>query len=133
MRSGTVLSVISTVLEEAAIAAVFLWVFPRVNVRVPIWILPVVMVAWAAYSLLTFRLTRRALQREDLIGLANMVGSTGEVICPLAPEGVIRIRGELWAAVSEAGEVETGEKATVVGQDRLKLVVRPAGSRDPRR
>jgi membrane-bound ClpP family serine protease len=53
-----------------------------------------------------------------------MVGSKGEVVSPLDPEGVIKIRGERWIAKSARGRLDTGEEVTVVGQVGLKLIVR---------
>ena len=52
------------------------------------------------------------------------LGSQGEVVSPLAPDGMVRINGELWVAESESGRLDTDEKIIVVGQDGLKLVVR---------
>ena len=67
------------------------------------------------------RLGSRALRKNPVDGL---VGSEGEVVSPLAPEGMVRIKGELWRAESASGEINTGEEVTVVGQDRLRLIVR---------
>ena len=40
------------------------------------------------------------------------------------PEGMVRIKGELWRAKSASGRMDTGEEVTVVRQDGLKLIVR---------
>jgi membrane-bound serine protease (ClpP class) len=55
-----------------------------------------------------------------------MVGSQGKVVSPLDPQGVVRIKGELWKATSAAGRIDTGEEVTVVRQEGLKLIVRQA-------
>jgi membrane protein implicated in regulation of membrane protease activity len=49
----------------------------------------------------------------------------GEVVRPLAPRGTIRvIKGELWSAVSAAGErIDTGEHVEVLSLDGLTLYV----------
>ena len=124
MRARLVWAIISTLLEEAAIVAIVLWGLPRLDIEVhPAWLVAL-MVAWGAYSVVTYRRGSQALRKKPLGGLPDMVGSEGEVASRLAPEGLVRIKGELWQAESASGSIETGEQVTVVGQDGLKLVVR---------
>ena len=70
------------------------------------------------------------MRRKPLDGLPDMVGSQGEVVSPLAPEGLVRIKGELWQAESASGRMDTGGEVTVVGQDGLKLIVRKRSTTD---
>lgn len=66
----------------------------------------------------------RAHRRKAQTGKEEMIGLIGEVVDALTPEGLIRVRGELWKAVSKNGEkIEFGEKVRVVGMDGLKLIV----------
>ena len=53
-----------------------------------------------------------------------MLDSEGLAVSSLDPRGMVRINGELWQAESTDGNIEAGEKVTVVGQDRLKFIVR---------
>lgn len=121
-------AVISTLLEETAIAAIVLWGLPRIGVQFPQWgsivLLIVLMVGWGTWSIITYRKGSQALRREPLVGLPNMVGTRGQVVSPLVPEGLVKIRGELWIAESENEEINPGGEVTVVGQNRLKLIVR---------
>jgi len=133
MTGRLVLAIISTILEEFAIVAIVIWALPRINIHIPLWGMILIMVAWASYSIFTFRMGTRALKREQPIGLPNMIGTRGTVVTPLAPEGLVRIRSELWVAKAEDGEIEKGAEVTVIGQERLKVVVRQndtAGSRE---
>ena len=82
------------------------------------------MIAWVAYAVVTYRMGTQALKREPMLNLPHMVGSKGIVVSPLAPEGMVRIKGELWIARSADGELDKGEEVVVVKQDRLKLLVR---------
>jgi len=122
------MAVVSTLLEETAIVAIVFWGLPRIGVQLSQWgsivLLIAVMVVWGTWSVITYRKGSKALQREPLAGLPNMFGTSGQVVSPLAPEGLVKIRGELWVAKSESGEINLGGEVTVVGQDRLKLVVR---------
>jgi membrane-bound serine protease (ClpP class) len=72
----------------------------------------------------------RALRRKPVTGLPAMIGSRGKVVSPLAPKGVIRIKGELWEAKSAGRRISTGEVVTVVGQDGLRLIVRKSNAGD---
>jgi membrane-bound serine protease (ClpP class) len=119
-----ILAVISTILEEIAIVSIVFWALPEIDVHVPLPGLIAVMVAWGAYSVITYLVGSRALRKKHLVGLPNMVGSQGEVVHPLAPEGLVRIKNELWVAESAGGEMKPGGKVIVVGQYSLKLVVR---------
>ncbi len=123
MRARLVITIIDTLLDEAAIVFMWLWVLPKFEIRLPLGGLVVLMVAWVAYTVFTYRLGSRALRRKQVVGLTSMVGSKGEVVSPLAPEGMVKIKGELWIAKSASGVMETGEEIIVVGQERLKLVV----------
>lgn len=121
---------ISTVLEEMVIAVIMLLGLPLLGVRIPSWGTIAIMVVWAGYSTFTHLLGARALGREHLVGLPNMVGARGQVVSPLNPEGLVRIKGELWVAKSGGGELKQGTGVIVVAQERLKLIVRENNSKD---
>ncbi|NJE25122.1 nodulation protein NfeD [Thermococcus sp. MV5] len=66
----------------------------------------------------------RAHKRKAQTGKEEMIGLSGEVVEPLAPEGMVRIRGELWKAKSKDGiTINIGEKVKVVEMEGLKLIV----------
>lgn len=123
MMGRLILGIISTMLEEAAIVAIVRWGLPQIDVHIPLPGLIALMVVWLAYSVFTYRMGTRALMTKQLVGLPDMIGSQGKVVSPLAPEGLVRIRGELWVAKSASGEMKSDGEVVVVGQDGLKLVV----------
>jgi membrane-bound ClpP family serine protease len=124
MSMRLIWAIVSTLLEEAALAVVVLWGLPQLDIHIPLAALIAVMVAWAAFAVFTYRKGTRALGKKPVIDLLPMVGSKGEVVSPLDPEGVIKIKGERWIAKSVRGRLDTGEEVTVVGQEGLKLIVR---------
>ncbi len=130
MTGRLIFAIISTLLEETAIAIIVLWGLPRVDIQIPLWGLIIMMVVWAAYSVFTYRLGTHALIKKQLVGLPNMIGTRGEVVSPLTPEGLVRIKGELWVAKSDGGEMQPGREVVVVAQERLKLVVCDSSSAD---
>lgn len=119
-----IIAIITTALEEAAIAVIVLWLLPKIDVNLPLFALVLIMLAWLGFSVFTYRLGSRALRRKPEGGLSDMLGMRGEVVRRLDPEGMVRIKGELWKAKSAGRKIETGEEVTVVGQMGLKLIVR---------
>jgi len=124
MSGRLIIAIVSTTLEEAALAAGVLWGLPRLGVHIPLWVLIIVMLAWGTYTVVTYRMGSRALRRKPVHGLTAMLGSKGKVVSPLVPDGMVRIKGELWKAKSASGRMDAGEEVTVVRQDGLKLIVR---------
>jgi membrane-bound ClpP family serine protease len=128
MTARLILAIVSIMLEEAAIVVIVLWGLPQLDIHIPLAGLIAVMVAWGAFAVITYRMGSRALKKKPVVGLPTMIGSRGKVVSPLAPEGFIRIKGELWEATSAGGNIDTGEEVTVVGQDGLKLVCKSSSN-----
>ncbi len=124
MTARLIFAIISTLLEEIALVVIVLWGLPRLDIEIPLPGLIALMVAWLAFSVFTYRMGSRALKRKPVVGLSDMLGSKGKVVSPLVPEGLIKIKGELWVAKSAGKRIDAGEEIIVVGQDGLKLIVR---------
>ena len=133
MNARLIVAIISTMLEEAALAVIVLFGLPELGVEIPLAGLIALMVVWLAVSVIIYRIGSRALRRKPLEKLPDMVGSQGKVVSPLAPEGLVRIEGELWMAKSASGKINLGNKVAVVEQDGLRLVVRRDRSGDLKR
>lgn len=119
----TIYSIISTILEEVALAAIVLWGLPYFNIHIPWWGLAMLMIALAVYSYIAYRIGKPTLTMKPLVSLETMIGSEGKVVTPLAPEGYVKVKGELWKASSTELELEVGDEVVVVGIDGLKLIV----------
>jgi membrane-bound serine protease (ClpP class) len=119
-----VIAVFSTLLWEAALAAIVLLGLPEVGIEIPLAGVIALMVALAVYSFITYRMGSKALKRKRILGQPDMIGTKGRVVSPLTPDGTVKIHNELWEATSIAGWIESNEEITVIGQNRLKLIVR---------
>ncbi|MDH5696075.1 MAG: hypothetical protein OEZ00_05655 [Dehalococcoidia bacterium] len=124
MSVRLVLAILGTLLEEAALAAVVLWGLPLLGIHLPLAGLIALMAVLLAFAVITYRLGSRALGRKPVVGLSDMVGSQGKAVSRLDPEGLVRIKGELWESKSDGRRINAGEEVTVVGQEGLKLIVR---------
>jgi len=121
-----ILAIVSTLAVEAALFTIWRWVLPEWGIEIPLVALIVVMAAYAVFAVVDFWFVTKVLKRQTIVGLPTMVGSKGKVASPLAPEGQVRIKGELWGAESLDRNIDIGEQVVVVGQDGLKLIVRKA-------
>jgi membrane-bound serine protease (ClpP class) len=121
-RSYTVLAIATTLLEEAALAAVVLWLLPRVAINIPLWGLILMMIALGVYGYITYRLGMKALVKKPMI--SPDIGSRGRTTTTISPKGYVRIKGELWQA-SSSSTIDAGEEITVVGMEGMTLLISP--------
>ena len=129
MRARLILAIFSTLLEEAGLAAIVLLGLPYLGIHnFPLAGLIALMVAWGVLSIFSYRAGSRALMRKPVVGLPAMLDSKGRVVSPLTPKGVIKVGNELWEATSAGRKIKAGEEVTVVGQDRLRLIVRKSST-----
>lgn len=62
-------------------------------------------------------------------GVEGMIGERATAIEACDPEGLVRVRGEVWRARTEGSEaVREGERASVVSVDGLAVTIRPESS-----
>jgi len=127
MNVRLIFAIISTVLEEAALVAVALWGLPQIGIEIPLPGLILLMVVWGGLAVFTYQMGSRALKKKPVIGLPDMVGSRGKVVRQLAPDGIVRIKSELWEAKSAHGNIDAGEEVIVVGHEGLRVVVSKTG------
>lgn len=124
MTGRLIVAIVTTLMEEAALVAIFLWGLPALGVHLHVGILIALMAALAAFAVTTYRMGSRALKREPVVGLPSMVGARGKAVSELAPEGTVRIKGELWESRAEGRKISAGVRVVVVGQEGFKLIVR---------
>jgi len=124
MTGRLIVAIVTTIIEEAALAAIVLWGLPALGIDLHIGVLIALMAALAAFATFTYLMGSRALRQKPLVGLPGMVGARGRAVSSLAPKGTVRIKGELWDSIAEGGEIDIGADVIVVGQEGLKLIVR---------
>lgn len=116
----TVHTLITTLLEEAALAAVVLWLLPMFGINIPLWGLILMIAALGAYAWVNYRLGRKALDKKPII--SPDVGSRGQTTTPISPTGYVRVNGELWRA-SSSSTINANEEIVVVGMKEMTLLV----------
>lgn len=119
----TVQAIVGTILEEAVLVVIVLWVLPYFNIHIPLWGLVVLMVAIAIFSYVTYWIGKPTFILRPKVALETIIGSEGKVVRPLAPQGYVKVQGVLWKAISAESGLEAGDEVVVVGIDGLKLIV----------
>ena len=78
---------------------------------------------FAIYSYIMYRIGHPTISYKKVNAPESIVGSTGVVEKALNPDGFVRVRGELWKAHSDDGNINQGQEVTISGIDGLKLNV----------
>jgi membrane protein implicated in regulation of membrane protease activity len=121
-RRYTVLTITTTLLEEAALVAVVLWLLPRVAINIPLWGLIIMMIALGVYNYINYRLNKKALVKKPMI--SPDIGSRGRTPTLISPKGYVRVNGELWQA-SSSSTIDAGEEIAIVGREGMTLLISP--------
>jgi len=121
-RRYTVLTITTSLLEEAALMAVVLWLLPKVAINIPFWGLILMMIALGVYNYINYRLGKKALTKKPII--SPDIGSRGRTTTPISPKGYVRVNGELWQASSNS-TIDAGEEIAVVGIEGMTLLISP--------
>jgi membrane-bound serine protease (ClpP class) len=113
------------------LGAMFLIRSPLTNGGVSMGIALAVTLPFALLTIFLMRLVLRSRKWKAATGLEELIGEPGVVVSALraGAEGMIRIHGELWGAVS-SGPAPEGATVRVLRIEGLKLYVEPAGSPD---
>jgi membrane-bound ClpP family serine protease len=117
-------SIITSLVEEAALAAVVLWVLPELGINIPLWGLILMMLALGAYEYISYLILKKTLEKKPIV--SPDIGSRGITTTQLAPRGYVKIGSELWKAASTSSNMmDEGKEVVVVGVKGLTLLVAP--------
>lgn len=91
------------------------------------WLALLALLAWVIKDFALYPFVRLAYETKTATGSQLLVGAKGVVAQDLAPEGYVRVRGELWRAVPEATEqqISAGTPVEILKVERMKIFVRP--------
>jgi membrane protein implicated in regulation of membrane protease activity len=124
-RSFILYNLATTAAEEMLIAVGLLVILPRLGIKVPLWIVITVAVAWAVWSFFTYRLGVKVIEKAPILGAEALVGVRCKTVTPLSPTGYVQVGDELWKAYSTTGRVEAGIEVVIEEVKGLTLRVSP--------
>ncbi|MFC1963584.1 NfeD family protein [Chloroflexota bacterium] len=124
-KTYLIFNIVTGLLKGAVLFSIVLWLLPLWRINIPIWGLILIIIAFLVYEIVTFRLGKKALEKNPLIWSEAIVGCCGKAITPLAPDGYVQVNGELWRAFSSDANINKDDDIVVVELDRLTLRVAP--------
>lgn len=97
------------------------------EMRVSPWVVGGVVLGTGGFFLVVAGAVYGSRQRRPAVGVEALLGQVATVQRELAPEGQVRVAGELWRARLSGGApaVPRGDRVEVVGIDGLTLTVQP--------
>jgi len=118
-KKYTIYSIITALFEEVALVTVVLWLLPKLSINIPLWGLVLMAAGLGAYSYLTSKLSKEALDKKPVI--SPDIDSRGKAATPLTPNGYVRVNNELWKASSVNSTIDANEEVVVVGIEGMTL------------
>jgi membrane protein implicated in regulation of membrane protease activity len=104
------------------------------SLDVPVWLAAGVLAVWVIKDIVLYPVLRFAYETDDRLPIERLIGMRGTTLAALAPDGYVRVRGELWRARAEAGQsLARGEPVEIMDIDGTMFVVRrvtPLGNRE---
>ena len=91
--------------------------------KVDWWLIAVVSIVLALGLGFVIQRAVKIHHKQATTGREELIGKTAMVREALAPQGTIFFKGELWTAISEEGEIKTGEEVSIKRLDGLTLYV----------
>ena len=121
---NNLLKAVVLVLDEALLVGVVLVVLWQLGVDLSPGVIIAVVVVLAIWILVLYRIIVSLVRRKQVGGREGMIGLQGKVVTPLAPDGVVKVRGELWKASCPDDDIGSQEEVIVVGIEGLRLRVK---------
>ena len=113
-------------LDEAAILAVVLLIlhYTGVLAEIPLSVTIAISVVLVIIVFLIHLAVMPVFHKKPVTGIESMIGMKCKVVEPLAPSGMVSLKGEYWKAESVKDEIAAGEQVEIVESDGLTLRVK---------
>lgn len=118
------LKILVLLLDEAAAVVLVLVILWALKIEIP---LPIAVFAALLLGGLVFVIHKAVIptfHKKQITGAEGLIGLEGEVVEPLNPQGVIKIKDEYWKAKSVGENIAVGEEVEILKVDRLTLMVK---------
>src|SRR5688572_16615219 len=110
------------------VLVLFLW-FLVDNTAVPPWAGSGFFIFWVIKDLAIYPFVRHAYASKVKTGSDELIGNTGVTRETLAPEGYIKIQGELWKAQTTGQPIPQDRAVKVTGAQGMTLIVEAENGR----
>lgn len=86
-----------------------------------------IMALWVIKDAILYPICKRAFEDNHPVETMKLVGLEAETVNKLAPEGLVRVNGELWSARAlDGASIAAGTRIRITGAEGLILFVEPA-------
>jgi membrane protein implicated in regulation of membrane protease activity len=123
-RGRLIIAIITTLLDDILILVLLFIGLPYFGIHLPLALIIGIALLWIVIAVFLYLVGGKVLKKKPLVGFTDMVNSKGKVVRAIAPEGMVKIKGELWSAKSERESIGRDEDVIVTGQDSLTLTVK---------
>jgi len=121
------LIILASLWDDLAVALLVLLVLWLLGIPISLPIIIFLVLFFVATIFIMHKAVIPALHRRKATGSEGMIGLEGEVIEPLTPNGLVKVRGEYWKAKSVGGKIAAGEEVEILGLEGLTLKVKRKG------
>jgi len=90
-----------------------------------VWVVPVAALVLGALAGSSIWAAVRNRSRPVLTGIEALIGRVGVAISDLAPQGTVRVDGEVWSAVADVEPIHAGDQVQIVAVEGVTLWVQP--------
>lgn len=119
---GIHLKALILLLDEILIGSVIIFVLWELGIPIPFWVYILAGLVCATVYWLLYRILSRQ-DKKSPAGYGSMIGLKGKSITSLNPQGLVRVQGEMWKAVSKCGVVGEGVDVVIEDLQDLTLIV----------
>jgi len=118
------------ILSIAGVASLFIGSFLLINTSAPYLkiarsLIISASVVVSGFIIIVIRAVYRVHRSKPVTGMEGIIEETAVVIRELNPEGLVRVSGEIWKAVSADGKkIIKGKKVKIISLDSLTLMVK---------
>ncbi|UCE06615.1 MAG: nodulation protein NfeD [bacterium] len=96
---------------------------PSISIHLPISVILAVSLTTSAFFIFAIFMVIRTHRKKVTTGKEGIIDEIGIAVSNIAPEGVVKIHGEYWKALSDE-KIKKNERIKVVAVDGLKLIVK---------
>ncbi len=118
------LKILVLLLDEAVAVVVVLLVLWALKIKVPLPVAIVVALLFGALVFITHKAIIPTFRKKQVTGAEGLIGLEGEVIEPLTPNGMVKVKGEYWKAKSVGGNIAAGAEVEILRLKGLTLTVK---------
>lgn len=118
-----VFKILTISIDEIIVGIFFLVILPSAGIRVPLKLTAFIVGLLIIKDLVIAPFLWRVLEKKAEVGPEALIGREAIVVEELNPEGLVKIEGEYWRAISLNGVIKEGEKVKITGLSGLKVLV----------